>query len=92
MKFEFSANSWDLIPIVMIYNFSISSDYSNQYNNNQHKSTTSSTYRPITTASPQTFATKPPQTTTYTQQSQAPKNYNSNNYDYDEALVSQVNN
>jgi hypothetical protein len=68
---------------------SLSSDYTNQFNN-QHKSTPSSTYRPSTTQTPQTFAPKT-QPTTYLTQTQAPKtNYKQQIYDYDEALVAQV--
>ena len=70
--------------------FTIIADYSNQFNN-QQKSTPSSTYRPSTTQTPQTFAPKPQtQPTTYLTQTQAPKTYNQQNYDYDEALVAQV--
>lgn len=65
-------------------------DYSNQFNN-QQKATQSSTYRPSTTQTPKTFAPKPQtQSTTYLTQTQPPKTYNQQIYDYDEALVAQV--
>lgn len=70
-------------------------DYSNIYN--QPKSTPSSTYRPSTTQSPQTFATRPQtQSTTYLTQTPAPpkQKYNQQNIyssaDYDDGLVAQV--
>lgn len=68
----------------------VSADYSNQFNN-QQKATQSSTFRPPTTQPPQTFAPKPQtQSTTYLTQTQTPKTYNQQIYDYDEALVAQV--
>ncbi|KAL7030634.1 hypothetical protein ACKWTF_006734 [Chironomus riparius] len=70
-------------------------DYSNIYN--QPKSTPSSTYRPTTTQSPQTFATRPQtQSTTYLTQTQAPpkQKYNQQNIyssaDYDDGLNAQL--
>ncbi|CRK87680.1 CLUMA_CG001471, isoform C [Clunio marinus] len=79
-------------PYYTIYDDEIYGDveYSNQFSN-QQKSTPSSTYRPTTSQSPQTFAPKPQtQPTTYLTQTQAPKTYNQQIYDYDEALVAQL--
>lgn len=76
-------------------NYIFFTDYSNIYNN-QPKSTPSSTYRPSTTQTPQTYAPKPQtQSTTYLTQTPAPKQkYNQQDIyqssDYDEALVAQV--
>lgn len=84
---------------VFINNSFYLTDYSNIYQNNQPKSTPSSTYRPSTTQTPHTYAPKPQtQSTTYLTQTQAPKQkYNNNQQqdiysssDYDEALVAQV--